>query len=160
LRDVHLLKKCILAICLFLLTTSAFPQLTVTVDTKNPGATIPTNFSGLSFETLAMLPDKDGKYFFTPENVALIHLFKTLGIKNLRIGGNTADRPTLVVPSQADVDKLFAFAKAAGVEVIFTLRMRESTPEAAASTAKYIADTYKSQLACFANGNEPDKYAK
>src|SRR4051812_32673867 len=131
------MKKCILAIGLCLISASAFSQVTIKVDARYPGATIPSNFSGLSFETLAILPDKEGKYLFTPENLPLIHLFKTLGIKNLRIGGNTADRPTVAIPSQADVDKLFAFAKAAGVEVIFTLRMRESTPKDAAALAKY-----------------------
>jgi hypothetical protein len=57
------------------------------------------------------------------------------------------------------VDKLFAFAKAAGVDVIFTLRMRESTPKDAAALAKYITDKYKSQVVCFAIGNEPNIYA-
>jgi hypothetical protein len=156
------LPKMYLASAVLLFCHTAFSQssVTVTLDSKNPGAVIPANFSGLSFETLAMLPDANGKHLFTPENLPLIRLFNTLGIKNLRIGGNTADRPSVGIPSRPDIDKLFAFAKAANVEVIYTLRMRESTPQAAASAAKYIADQYKSQIVCFAIGNEPDIYAK
>lgn len=151
-----------LLLALLLICPLAFGQtrITVAVDIKHPGATIPTNFSGLSFESLALLPDANGNRIFTAKNVTLIRLFRTLGIKNLRIGGNTSDRPSVAIPSPADIDELFAFAKAADVEVIYTLRLRESTAPAAAAVAKYISDHYQSQLVCFAIGNEPDIYVK
>jgi hypothetical protein len=64
------------------------------------------------------------------------------------------------VPDKADIDSLFAFARAAGVQVIYTLRLSDSNQVAAAKTAKYIMDNYRPELTCFALGNEPDKLAK
>jgi len=123
------------------------------------GAEIPADFVGLSFEMQRVLPDTNGSHFFSPENKPLIATFKTLGIKSLRVGGNTADRPTLPVPSQADVDQLFSFAKAADVKVIYTLRLNQGDPAAAAEMANYISRHYSGQLDCFAIGNEPNVFS-
>ena len=82
-----------------------------------------------------------------------------MGIKSLRVGGNTADRPTVKFPAEKDIDSLFAFAKAANVKVLFTLRLRQGDPNAAAAVAKYICEHYESQLTCFAIGNEPNVFS-
>ena len=132
--------------------------VTVTVSDDTPGATISSRFLGLSFETSMLLPDKDGKYYFSPENKTLIAMFQTLGIKSLRIGGNSADSPQISVPGPADIDSLFSFAKAADVKVIYTLRLHLGTPDNAAAIAKYIDTRYRPYLDCFAIGNEPDAY--
>src|SRR5579863_4487796 len=129
------------------------------VDVQHPGPAIPADFVGLSFEMQRVLPDTNGSHFFSPENKPLIATFKTLGIKSLRVGGNTADRPTLPVPSQADVDQLFSFAKAADVKVIYTLRLNQGDPAAAAEMANYISRHYSGQLDCFAIGNEPNVFS-
>jgi hypothetical protein len=136
--------------------------VTVTLNPKElaKGISTPPEFIGLSFEIEKVLPDGNGKYYFSPENKPLIAMFKTLGIKNLRVGGNTADRPTIKVPAKADLDSLFAFAKAADLKIIYTLRMREGDPKVAADLAKYIMEHYKSDLTCFAIGNEPNVFAK
>ncbi|MGA2061648.1 MAG: hypothetical protein ABSG67_14280 [Thermoguttaceae bacterium] len=136
--------------------------LTITMNPRDleKSVNIPPEFLGLSFEMEKVLPDGNGKYYFSPENKPLIAMFKTLGIKSLRVGGNTADRPTINVPAKDDLDSLFAFAKASGVKIIFTLRMREGDPKVAADLAKYIMDHYKSELTCFAIGNEPNVFAK
>src|SRR5579863_7454359 len=123
------------------------------VDVQHPGPAIPADFVGLSFEMQRVLPDTNGWHFFSPKNKPLIATFKTLGIKNLRVGGNTADRPTLPVPGEADVDDLFHFAKAAGIKVLYTLRLNQGSPEAASKMAGYILKHYPEQLACFAIGN-------
>jgi hypothetical protein len=134
--------------------------ITVTIDpaaaSKEP---IAPEFIGVSYETQMVLPDSQGRYYFTPDNKNLVAMFRTLGIKSLRVGGNTADRPTVNIPAPADLDQLFAFAKAADVKLIYTLRMREGDPKAAADTAKYIMDHYKDRLTCFAIGNEPNVFA-
>ncbi len=122
----------------------------------SPGIAIPADFSGLSFETSNLLPEKKGKYFFSAENKPLISLFTTLGIKSLRVGGGTAEIPKYAVPGTADIDKLFEFAQAAGVKVIYTLRLLNGDPMKAAALAKYIEQHYPAQLTCFALGNEPD----
>jgi Glycosyl hydrolase family 79, N-terminal domain len=146
---------------LFALTTaSADTPITVLVDLKNPRSTISEDFLGLSFETQLLLPTADGRYYFRPDNRPLIALFRQLGLRSLRIGGNTADRPTVAVPGPADIDSLFGFAKAADVKVIYTLRLRAGDRDQAAAVAKYIWDHYRSQLDCFAIGNEPNVFAK
>ncbi|HTV41853.1 MAG TPA: hypothetical protein VMF08_14825 [Candidatus Sulfotelmatobacter sp.] len=139
---------------------NAASSVTIALDTKNPGAVIPPDFSGLSFEMSQLLPDENGNHYFSPKNKPLVRLFKTLGIKSLRAGGNTADKPTVKIPDEADIDSLFAFARAAGVKVIYTVRLRQGDPQADAAIAKYILDHYKSRLTCIAIGNEPNFYFK
>jgi len=130
----------------------------VTIDSTRPGVKIADDFAGLSYETKRELPDAEGKYYFNPQNAPLIKIFQTLGIKNLRIGGNTVDSSKVVIPVQADIDNLFQFAKAADTKVIYSFRLNKGDPQGAATQAKYIADTYASNLVCFSIGNEPDIY--
>ena len=134
------------------------PPVTVAISDDTPGATISSRFLGLSFETSILLPDEGGKYYFSPENKTLLAMFQTLGIKSLRIGGNSADSPKISVPGPADIDALFSFAKAADVKVIYTLRLHLGTPDNAAAIAKYIDTRYRPYLDCFAIGNEPDLF--
>jgi len=140
-------------------TALAQSPVTVTVDTRAPGQAVAGGFSGLSFEMKSVLPAANGTYFFSPSNRSLVALFQTLGIKNLRVGGNTADRPTIPVPGPADVDSLFAFAQAADVKVIYTLRLNHGELAAAVKMADYISQHYQSRLDCFAIGNEPNVFS-
>ena len=107
-----------------------------------------------------VLPDTNGNHFFSTKNKSLIATFKTLGIKSLRVGGNTADRQTLPTPSMADVDNLFAFAKAADVKIIYTLRLNAGSLDAATQMANYIMRHYANRVECFAIGNEPNVFSK
>jgi hypothetical protein len=132
----------------------------VVIDTQSPGARIPDDFSGLSFETETLLPDKAGSHYFRKTNSALADTVRNLGVRSLRIGGNTADRPTLQFPDIKDADNLFAFAKATSAHVIFTLRLRQGGPEEAALIARHLIQHYGSQITCFAIGNEPNVYLK
>jgi hypothetical protein len=125
-----------------------------------PGTPLAEDFVGLSFEMQRVLATTNGYHFFNPKNKALIGTFKTLGIKSLRVGGNTAERPTLPMPSKADVDNLFAFAKAASVKVIYTLRLNQGSLPEATEMANYITQHYSKQLECFAIGNEPNVFSK
>jgi len=148
------------AVCLLAPAAMAASPLAITVDANSPGAPVSDRFSGLSYEMALVLPGTNGSYFFSPNNKPLITMFQTLGLKVLRVGGNTADRPGINVPGPADIDSLFAFAKAADVKVIFTLRLRQSNPEDAVKVAKYVMDHYQPQLICFAIGNEPNVFDK
>ncbi len=121
---------------------------------------IAPDFVGLSFEMQYVLAGTNGSRFFSPTNKALVAIFKTLGVRSLRVGGNTADRPTLPTPGKVDVDNLFAFAKAADVKVIYTLRLNQGSLDAAVEMANYITRHYSKQLACFAIGNEPNVFSK
>lgn len=134
-------------------------RIKIDIDEKAPGITVPSEFLGLSMETSALLREGTGEApYLKADNLVLIQLFKTLGIKNLRIGGNTADRPTLPVPKEQEIDDLFGFAKAANVKVIYTLRLRDSSIETVTKSAKYVMDRYAGQIDCLAVGNEPNVY--
>jgi len=139
----------------------AATEVSIRIDTTSAGQPISPVFSGLSYETSLVLPDKDGKYYFRADNQPLLNLYKTFGIRHIRIGGNFSDKPTVPIPVEADIDQLFAFAHAAGVKVIYTLRLK-GQPDAhlMAPIAKYILDHYGENLDCFAIGNEPSIYYK
>ena len=109
--------------------------VTVTVDPKAAGAMVPLDFIGLSYETSMELPASDGRYTFSPGNKPLVDTFRTLGVRSLRVGGNMADRASRI-PTNADIDSLFAFAKSAGVKEIYTIRMKQGDQHAHAAIAK------------------------
>jgi len=153
----------VLAVSLTFLAPVLRAQVSITVspDWAASQRIIPADFTGLSFETQLVLPGTDGNHYFSPDNQPLIHLFKTLGIAHLRIGGNTSDNPKVAIPGNPDIDSLFAFARAAGVKVVYTLRLKGQTDASAEiPIAKYIMDHYAADLDCFALGNEPSLYLK
>jgi Glycosyl hydrolase family 79 C-terminal beta domain len=140
--------------------------VTVTIETgeQAPGPAIPEDFLGLSFGMRNVIPDKTGGHFFSATNTALVTLFRNLGLKHLRVGGTSVESPPRTpIPNVKDIDSLFGFAKAAGVDkVIYSFRLLETNAEQHVSAtnailARYIWDRYRSQLDCFAVGNEPDR---
>ena len=146
------------ALCFSVSATGApAEEVTIRVDTDAPGDVIPENFAGLGFEAAILRPE-NGTHYFRPDNAPLINLFHTLGIKSLRVGGNTSDRDARQLPSQADLDSLFTFAKTAGVKVIYCLRLHNGDPDLDAQTVKYIMDRYAPQVDCFSIGQEPSAY--
>ncbi|HEU6449386.1 MAG TPA: hypothetical protein VFV23_13220 [Verrucomicrobiae bacterium] len=141
---------------------------TISVTVSKPRGEISPDALGLSYETSLMLPDTNGVLYFRPGNKPLVALFKTLGVKSLRIGGNSVDAPKVPIPDEKDIRAFFDFARAAGVKVIYSVRLEESTNsgvlppstatsnvEAAAKAARLIHDDYPDVLDCFAIGNEP-----
>src|SRR5436305_908261 len=107
LLNKHSLGGCATLVPLLVLIAStvalAATPVTVTIDPSKTGAITSPTFAGLSFETALMLP-KNGRHYFRPDNKALLAMFKQLNIRSLRIGGNTADRETVPVPGEADID--------------------------------------------------------
>ena len=154
-------KNVFIALVLLLASTGFSDSLvTITPDLHSPGNAISPEFCGLSFET-GMLHANGGKYFFSPDHAELISLFKSLGVKNLRIGGNSADAPTVKIPSEPELDHLFAFAQAAGVQVIYNLRLKgETDPTGDIQIVRYLMSHYKPLITCFTIGNEPNVYFK
>lgn len=156
-------KKCSAALALLCLSSGlllAQSPVTLSVDHTSPGASLPPDFIGLSYEMSLVDSASNGAHFFSPKNAALVAMFRTLGVKSLRVGGNSADRLAVKPPDQSDIDQLFAFAQATGVKVIYTLRLNGGDPLDAARTAGYIMDNYQPQMAAFAIGNEPDKLTR
>jgi hypothetical protein len=108
-------------------------------------------------------------YLFSPGNDSLVTLFRNLGLRSLRIGGGSVDN---MVPAGmggdgfTGIDNLFAFAAAAGVRVIYSLRLLSPAAKPAgdlisinAGIAGHISRRYRQELASFAIGNEPDWHA-
>ncbi|MGE5133073.1 MAG: hypothetical protein ACM32E_09205 [Gemmatimonadota bacterium] len=105
-------------------------------------------------------------YLFDPGNVTLVTLFRNLGLRNLRIGGGSVDTMTVAGTGSdgyTGIDKLFAFAAAAGVKVIYSLRLLNpaarpipNLTSVDAQIAGHIWACYREQVASFAIGNEPD----
>jgi hypothetical protein len=136
-----------------------------------PPSPIPADFAGLSFEVGPLVPGNAGVrgYLFRPGNTELITLFHNTGLGNLRVGGGSVDQriPAGTGPDGfTGIDNLFGFAAAAGLRVIYTLRLlsRADAPidnliPANARIAGYIWSRYREHLASFAIGNEPDWHA-
>jgi hypothetical protein len=138
--------------------------VSLSVNTLSPGANIPRDFLGLSFEEANLESNGVGVagYMFDSADTELITLFTNLGIKNLRIGGTSVDTNNevipLYVPTNQDVDALFRFAPAAGVEVSLSLRLENGNSQLDAALAGYTWSNYNQYLTCFEIGNEPDDY--
>src|SRR5215471_19354182 len=147
-------------------TATAQSPVSVTVDQSSTGQMISADFQGLSYETLLIFPDTSGHFLFSGTNTPLINMFKTLGIKSLRIGGNSADNvndnngqlPADSTCEAADkcpiINNLYAFAQATGIKIIFTLRLKVFDTTTAAGEAAYIMKHYASLTDCFEVGNE------
>jgi len=101
------------------ITRAVDAPVTLSIEPASAGELINPEFTGLSYEVALVLPAANGVHYFRADNAPLVALFRTLGIKSLRIGGNTSDRNVRQLPAEADLASLFGFAKAAGVKVIY-----------------------------------------
>lgn len=156
-------------------------ELTLTIRPESKLATMPMDFLGLSYES-AQLGHPD---FFSPQNTALIGIFRTITRRGvLRIGGNTGEyttwsendadaaknktphamgpdagtaAKTASIITPAAIRNLNDFViKLDGWRVIYGLNLWHGTPENAAAEAAYVAKTLGPRLICFQIGNEPD----
>ena len=130
----------------------------VVMNSQVVGTTIPADYSGLSYETRMMLPDDNGRYYFSIDNHKIVRMFKRLGVKSLRLGGNSVDVNATPYPSNKDIDALFGFAREAGVKIIYSVRLHDGNVEEAARQAGYIWRNYADLLDYFSIGNEPGYY--
>jgi hypothetical protein len=145
--------------------------VTLKIDTASRQFRVPDDFAGLGFETRSAVANSYhvAGYFFSAGNAQLIALFRNMGLGNIRVGGGTVDgsgtdehcaTPT---PSFEDIDNLFAFARAAGVKVIYSVRLlnmgscaNANLAEDDAKIVSYIWQKYRGELDSFSIGNEPD----
>ena len=152
------------ALCLLAFPACAQSPVSVTVSPPAAGGlSVPADFVGLSFGMRALLPNRAGAHFFSPTNQPLVTLFRNIGVRHLRLGGTSVEWPaTTPIPGPAEIDDLFAFARAAQVQkVLYSFRLLETNANlhydlTNAVLAKYIWDHYRAQLDAFAIGNEPD----
>lgn len=87
------------------ISVSAAGGTTVTVDATQVSGSLAPDYVGLSYETATLA---SGGFDSGTGNEATI--MQTLGVRNLRIGGNTVDRG--VVPTNADLTRLASFLNA------------------------------------------------
>jgi hypothetical protein len=140
----------------------------VSLDASEPGAPVPRNFLGLSFE-VAALPRIAG---YSGEG-DLVSMLRSLGVGVLRFGGITADEQTawvdeatprpawaLGVLEAGDLRGLGSLAAASGWHVLLTLGFAHFDPEAAAREAAVAKAALGESLEGIEIGNEPDSYAR
>jgi hypothetical protein len=167
----HIVLPSLAAILFPMALTVVAEPVTVSVNTSEPGKEVSPRMVGLSYETSLMLPGANGVHYFRPDNKPLVAVFKSIGVRSLRIGGNSVDSPKIPIPREDDVINFFEFAKAAGVKVIYSVRLEESTDigelpaftatsnaESAAKVVKLVHDHYPNVLDCLAIGNEPNYF--
>ena len=134
--------------------------------TGKPLSAVSPEMLGLSYETSVLLRDARGGHYFRGDNLPLITMFKTLGVRSLRIGGNSVDAAAFGIPGEEDLRDFLDFAKAAQVKVIYSVRLQEtphaggpgdpsSNAKSAAKIARFIHGYAPEVIDCFAIGNEP-----
>jgi hypothetical protein len=145
------------------------PGATVTVETSHPGAALPADFLGLSFE--ASIIDSP---LLDPAHTDLANLLRNLGRGHLRFGGNSLDRvtawtsePTVALPTWAharvtpdDLARLGRLSSSSGWSVDLGLSLGHPDPGAAASEASAAARLIGAGLEAVQIGNEPDLLAE
>lgn len=131
--------------------------ISIKVGKPSNGIIIPDDFSGLSVETGSVRINNTGTpgYIFSDKNTETLRIFRELGIRHLRVGGGSVDI-NKTAPTLEDIDELFAFAKASGVKVVYSLRLLNGDLKNEVQVARYIWEKYREYLDCFAIGNEPD----
>ena len=148
---------------------------------EKPGAAIPHNFVGLSFETQQLSVPS----FFAPGNTGLIAQVRALAPHGvLRLGGNTSDygfwkaTPDAVPPPRPKrpfklgdpppdliydvtpeaVRNLRGFLDATGWTCLYGINLGTNTPELAADEAAYVSKALGPRLEYFQVGNEADRF--
>jgi hypothetical protein len=160
------------------------PAATLTLHPDRPGATVPKNFIGLSYE----IQQLSEPTFFSAANTGLIRELRALAPHGvLRLGGNTSDigfwtpTPGPIPPLPANVvlnqnsgsgeksplalayqvtplavTNLKAFLDATGWTCLYGINLGTNTPERAADEAAFVAKTLGDKLEYLQIGNEPD----
>ncbi|RPD43010.1 hypothetical protein [Chitinophaga barathri] len=131
------------------------------------GSVIPSDFTGLSYETSTVCTDD----YFNSGNTTFINLINGLGKGVIRIGGNAADktfwhnttrgsdtRDTVIY--QDDITRFNSFVEneLPDWKIMFGLNMGNSNTNAtiARQEALYASDVFGSRLLAFELGNEAD----
>lgn len=93
----------LLSVCVVPYVSAQADTIKVTLHSHELGVGIPSDYCGLSYESRMLLPDATGRYYFSKDNQKLVRMFRTLGVKSLRLGGNSVDVETTTPPSNEDL---------------------------------------------------------
>ena len=151
----------LIMLALFLVIPSkAQDTISIVLNPSETGLEIPTDFAGISIEKIFL-----NLGYFSPNKDNLINLFQTLGVKSMRIGGNSADADTFSTTSaphrftKANIDSVFLFAKKANCKIFMGLNFGgDFNPSLAEQEVKYIMQNFASEFTGIEVGNEPDLY--
>jgi hypothetical protein len=164
-----------------LMAQPAALQVSLFIDLSTSLVKVPEDFMGLSYESGQLAyPD-----FFSPQNTALIEVFRTLSPAGvLRLGGNLSeftvwsdaepatppDAGGLVGPDPGhrephtftitprSIRNLHGFLNATGWRCIYGLNLGGGSLEQALAEGSFVAKTLGNQLICVQFGNEPDLF--
>jgi hypothetical protein len=142
--------------------------VSVSVDSSEPGAPVPQNFLGMSFEVGSL---RQIASYGSVGN--LVTMLRSLGAGVLRFGGVTADQQTAWIddatprPAWAwnvlqasSLRELGTLAAASGWGVILTLGFGHFDSQAAAREAAVAKAAMGGSLKAIEIGNEPDSYGR
>jgi hypothetical protein len=147
----------IFMLCTTLLCAATIPSRSQGVVTARvgttPGARIPADFVGFSFEKSSALPQIFSK------NSQILPLVQLLGPSgSIRVGGATSDRGW--VPNEKQIQNTANFMAAIpGWSLIYGLSLEPGVSNSLAGEAKAVAASIKNPL-YFQIGNEPDGYGR
>ncbi len=156
-------------------------EVELNIDSATSLAKVPVDFMGLSYESGQLAYPE----FFSPRNMALIQMFRTLSPSGvLRLGGNLSeftlwsesepatppDAGGLVGPDPGhreprtftitphSIRNLRGFLTATGWRCIYGLNLGGGTLEQALAEGRFVAKTLGQQLISVQFGNEPDLF--
>jgi hypothetical protein len=164
-----------------LFAQAAALPVSISIDTRTKLAEVPQDFMGLSYESGQLAyPD-----FFSPQNTALIDLFRTLSPSGiLRLGGNLSEftlwsdtepstppepgglvgpdpghrEPRTFTITPKSIRNLQGFLSATGWRCIYGLNLGGGTLPQALAEGSFVAKTLGKQLVYVQFGNEPDLF--
>jgi hypothetical protein len=139
-------------------------KATLTIDrSRAVGAVVP-KLAGLAYEKSVISTP-----CLTTASEALAECFRLLGPSILRLGGNSTDFTNWVPNGNGgtagqvaslDIDRLAAFLREAGWQIIYGINLARNTPASASAEAAYAASALGESLYAFEIGNEPDGYVQ
>lgn len=137
---------------------------TVTIDTARTTAKLAPDSIGLSFE---MRTVGEGDFEATKGNEAAI--FTTLGVHNIRIGGNTVNYGTFwqpggkpvppwasIIITPADVERVAKFARAIDARVAWAVNYEHLDPVSIDNQVATVVTAFGANLHSIQCGNEPN----
>jgi len=156
-------------------------EISLEIDAKTSLGKVPEDYMGLSYESGQLAyPD-----FFSPQNTALIEMFRKLSPAGvLRLGGNLSEftvwsdtdpanapeagglvgpdpghrEPRTFTITPRAIQNLRGFLDATGWRCIYGLNLGGGTVEQALAEGGFVAKTLGQKLICVQFGNEPDLF--
>jgi hypothetical protein len=138
--------------------------VTVMVDPAKPGTSFPADAIGLSYEMRTV-----GEKGFDPKVGNQVALFQTLGVHNIRIGGNTVNYGTFwqpggkpvppwasIIIGPEDAARVGAFAKAANTKVAWAVNLQHVDAASIEDQLGVVMKEFGDNLHSIQCGNEPN----